>query len=298
MAPTKFSGIKHSLKGCVVGWVVEELIPMDRSRVIVLGVAAVAAGGVALLARSLLGGGTPQTAAAPAPQIVMSEVLVAASQLSPGTALTPASVRWQDWPKGSVDSSFITQATAPDLAKVVQGAVVRAPMVPGEPLTTTKIVHADPTGFMAARLTPGMRAVSISISVDTGAGGFILPDDRVDVLSTQQAGDRKFQTRTILKDVRVLAVDQTYDNTNTATKTVVGRTATLELTPTQSELIERTKAGGTLSLALRALGDNGATPPNSAATASNGQATDDGANSEIDILRYGVERPAVVGARE
>ncbi|MGH6890309.1 MAG: Flp pilus assembly protein CpaB [Rhizomicrobium sp.] len=266
---------------------------MDRSRIIVLVVAAVAAGGVALLARSLLGGGTSQTAAAPAPQIVTSEVLVAASQLTPGSALTPASVRWQGWPKSSVDSSFITHDASPDIAKVVQGAVVRSPMVAGEPLTPTKIVHADATGFMAARLLSGMRAVSIAISVDTGAGGFILPDDHVDVLSTQQAGDRKFQTRTILKDVRVLAVDQTYDDANSATKTVVGRTATLELTPQQSELIERAKAGGTLSLALRALGDNDAP---SAATASN--ADDDANNSEIDILRYGVERSTVVGAKE
>ncbi|HEY3778229.1 MAG TPA: Flp pilus assembly protein CpaB [Rhizomicrobium sp.] len=271
---------------------------MDRSRIIVLAVAAVAAGGVALLARSLLGGGTPQTAAAPAPQIVTSEVLVAASQLAPGTALTPASVRWQNWPRSSVDSSFITQTTAPDIGKIVQGAVARSPMVPGEPLTPTKIVHADPSGFMAARLEPGMRALSISISVDTGAGGFILPDDRVDVLCTQQAGERKYQTRTILKDVRVLAVDQTYDSTNTTTKTVVGRTATLELSPSQSELIERAKAGGTLSLALRALGDNGSTPANATTTASNQQSDDGSANNQIDILRYGVERSSIVGAKE
>lgn len=271
---------------------------MDRSRIIVLGVAAVAAGGVALLARSLMGGGTPQTVAAPAPRIITSEVLVAASQLTPGTALTPASVRWQDWPKSAVDSSFITHDGSPDLTKVVQHAVVRSPMVAGEPLTLTKMVHADAAGFMAARLMTGMRAVSISISVDTGAGGFILPDDRVDVLSTQQAGDRKFQTRTILKDVRVLAVDQTYDGTTGSAKTVVGRTATLELTPAQAELIERAKAGGTLSLALRALGDNAATPPPSTATASNEHATDDSGNSEIDILRYGVERSTVVGAKE
>lgn len=277
---------------------------MDRSRIIVLAVAAVAAGGVALLARSLMGGGTPQTAAAPAPQIVTSEVLVAASQLTPGTGLTPASVRWQNWPKGSIDSSFITHDASPDITKIVQGAVVRSPMVAGEPLTPTKMVHANTAGFMASMLMPGMRAVSITISVDTGAGGFILPDDRVDVLCTQQGGDHKFQTRTILKDVRVLAVDQTYDTSGaggtTAAKTVVGRTATLELAPQQAELIERAKAGGTLSLALRALGDNGNAPPpaKTTATASNQQGGDEAGNNEIDILRYGVERSSVVGAKE
>ena len=155
---------------------------MDRTRIIVLAVAAVAAGAVALLARSLLGGGTTTTAAAPGPRITMSEVLVAAGDLTPGSQLTPASVRWQEWPKPSVDPSFITRDAAPDLSKVVQGAVVRSPMMTGEPLTTTKFVHAGTAGFLSAQLMPGMRAVSIAISVDTGAGGFILPNDRVDIL--------------------------------------------------------------------------------------------------------------------
>src|ERR1700731_3053505 len=159
--------------------------PMDRTRMIVLAVAAVAAGAVALLARSLLGGGTPPTVAAPGPRIVMSDVLVAAADLTPGSQLTPASVRWQEWPKSSVNSVFITRDSAPDVSKVVQGTVVRAPIMAGEPLPPTKFVHADSAGFLAAMLSPGMRAVSIAISVDTGAGGFILPNDKVDILCTQ-----------------------------------------------------------------------------------------------------------------
>lgn len=265
---------------------------MDRTRIIVLAVAAVAAGAVALLARSLLGGGTPQTAAAPGPQVVMSGVLVAANELTPGSPLTAASVRWQDWPKTSIDPSFITRDSAPDISKVVQGAVVRSPMMAGEPLTTTKVVHADAAGFLAAQLMPGMRAVSIAISVDTGAGGFILPNDRVDVLCTQQVGEgRHYRTSTILSDVRVLAVDQTSENKDA--KTVVGRTATLELSPDQVELVERAKAGGTLSLALRALGDGGA-EAKTAASAKHNQTT----SNEIAVIRYSIERPSVVGSRE
>ena len=268
---------------------------MDRSRIIVLAVAAVAAGAVALLARSLLGGGTPQTAAAPGPQVAMSNVLVAAGELTPGAQLTPASVRWQEWPKSSVDPSFITEDAAPNIAKAVQGTVVRTPIVAGEPVTATKIVHADAAGFMAAMLMPGMRAVSISISVDTGAGGFILPNDHVDVLCTQQLTDgHKYHTTTILKNIRVLAVDQTYESKDS--KTVVARTATLELSPQQAELVERDKSGGTLSLALRALGDGG---PNAVQTAaSNKQDTNDSSASEIDIIRYGVARPVVLGSKE
>ena len=265
---------------------------MDRSRIVVL---AVAAGAVALLARSLLGGGTPQTAAAPGPRIVMSGVLVAAADLTPGSQLTPASVRWQEWPKSSVDPSFITQDTAPDIAKDVRGAVVRAPLMAGEPLTATKVVHADSGGFLAAMVMPGMRAVSIAISADTGAGGFILPNDRVDVLCTQQIGDaHRYRTTTILKDVRVLAVDQTSESKDA--KTVVARTATLELTPPQVEMVERQRASGTLSLALRALGDN--ETAKTTTTASTQHSPNESGSSEIDIIRYGVDRPSVVGSKE
>ncbi|HTT84409.1 MAG TPA: Flp pilus assembly protein CpaB [Rhizomicrobium sp.] len=263
---------------------------MDRSRIIVLAIAAVAAGAVALLARSLLGGGTQPTVAAPAPRVEMSEVLVAASELAPGAQLTSASVRWQDWPRSSVDASFITHDMAPDISKFVQGTVVRAPMVSGEPLTTTKIVHGDASGYMSAMLMPGMRAVSIPISADTGAGGFILPNDRVDVICTVQLPDtHRVDAGTILKDVRVLAVDQTYDSKDT--KSVVARTATLELSPTQVELIERAKTVGTLSLALRALGDNETADTNTAAQDNTG-------TKEIDILRYGVLHASVVRSKE
>jgi pilus assembly protein CpaB len=265
---------------------------MDRSRIIVLAIAAVAAGAVALLARSLLGGGTQQTVAAPAPQVAMSEVLVASSELAPGVALSPASVRWQQWPRSSVDASFVTHDAAPDISKFVQGTVVRAPMTSGEPLTTSKIVHGNASGYMSASLMPGMRAVSISISADTGAGGFILPNDRVDVLCTttsQNSDTHKAQTTTILKNIRVLAVDQTYDSKDT--KSVVGRTATLELSPEQVEMVERQKANGSLSLSLRALGDN-------ETANTNADAHDDNGTKEVDILRYGVVHPSVVRSKE
>jgi len=269
---------------------------MDRTRIIVLAVAAVAAGAVALLARSLLGGGTPATVAAPGPQVVMSDVLVATGNLTPGSQLTPASVRWQEWPRTSVDPSFITRQTAPDISKVVQGAVVRAPLMSGEPLTTTKIVHADAAGFLAAQLMPGMRAISIPISADTGAGGFILPNDRVDILSTQQMGDgHRYRTTTILGDVRVLAVDQTYESKDS--KTVVGRTATLELSPDQVEMVERARAGTTLSLALRALGDSDASADAKTASATKHKAAETTSN-EVAVIRYSIERPSVVANRE
>lgn len=257
---------------------------MDRRRLIVVGCAAIAAIAAIFLMRALLGGGTPKVQAAVAPpQLETVQVLVAASALQPGAKLTPALVRWQAWPKTSVDGSFVTAEKVSDLAEFTAKAVVRAPMVAGEPLTGTKVVQADSASFMSATLTPGMRAVSVGISAETGAGGFILPNDRVDVMKTDVVSDspRRFRASTILENVRVLSIDQTSKKGDDQ-QYVVGRTATLELTPDQAKLIARASASGSLSLALRALS---AQDPETART--------DDAKSysgEIQIIRYGVMR--------
>lgn len=254
---------------------------MNRSRVIVLGLAALAAIVAAFLVRGLLGGGTEKSTAAVPPPMSTAQVLVAAQNIRAGAKLTPASVRWQEWPKSAIDSSFIARQGASDVSKIVAGAVARAPLVAGEPLSTTKIVHAESAGFMSAQLSEGMRAVSIGISAESGAGGFILPNDRVDVMLTRLVSNspRRFSTSTILSDVRVLAVDQTFDPTK-SDKTVIGKTATLELTPAEAETVARSSATGTLSLSLRALGDNAA--PGAIASAGGSPA------GSVSIIRYGI----------
>jgi pilus assembly protein CpaB len=231
---------------------------MNTQRLIVLGLALVAAGGAALLVRTMLGGGTPKVEARPL-AVPMSEVLVASSNLAPGQALSADQVRWEKWPTASVDSSFITHQSAASEDAAVKGTVVRAPFIAGQPITNTAIVHGDAAGFMAANVTPGMRAVSISINTDSGAGGFILPNDRVDVIMTRkftQTDPPLVVAETILSDVRVLAVDQTYKQEKD-TKAVNAKSATLELTPGQAEIVSRAQMAGTLSLALRPLGDQG-----------------------------------------
>ena len=254
---------------------------MDRRRLIVVGCAAFAAIAAIFLMRALLGGGTTKVAAAPQPKVETSEVLVASSALQPGTKLDPAMVHWQEWPKKSVDASFLTHETVPDVAKYSEKAVVRSPLVSGEPITDTKVVQSDTAGFMAATLTPGMRAVSVGISVETGAGGFILPNDRVDVIKTDSSseGQRRFRSAVILENVRVLSIDQTAKEDKDQ-KTIVGKTATLELTPEQAKLIARASASGTLSLALRSL-----------AVQNQNVARDDDMKSyggDVQIIRYGV----------
>jgi pilus assembly protein CpaB len=255
---------------------------MNRSRVIILALAALAAGAAALLARGFLGGGTESTKAQPA-AVASVGVLVASSNIEPGRPVTPDLVRWQPWPKSSVDSTFFTQEANANPDLVVKGTVARAPIIAGEPLTNTKIVHSDSAGFMAATVSPGMRAVSIPITTESGAGGFILPNDRVDVILTVQVSEQPkiYGARTFLHDVRVLAVDQTYTQDKDQ-KTVLAKTATLELSPQQAETVEGAASTGSVALVLRPLGENPATD-----LAMNTHKTE---NQPVAVIRYGLGR--------
>jgi len=267
---------------------------MNTRRLVVLLLAAAAAGGAALVVRGLFGGGTPKADARPTPPpIAVSQVLVAAKNLQSGSPLTAGQVEWQKWPTANVGPGFITDANglSPDAA--VAGTVVRAPIVAGEPITFAKIVKSGAAGFMAATLQPGMRAVSISVSVASVAGGFILPNDRVDIILTEISNDsvKHVNARTVLSDVRVLAVDQASDNKNQKAVSDV-KTATLELWPDQAQAVIRAQAAGTLSLALRALGDrdtalNTGAARRNKAEALTGSGDDDDAG-QIAIIRYGV----------
>jgi pilus assembly protein CpaB len=229
---------------------------MNPQRLIVLGFALVAAVGAAFLVRAMIGGGTPPVQARPAPTIAMSEVLVANTNLTPGQALSAEQVRWEKWPVAAVDTSFITREAAGDVEQAVKGTVVRAVILPGQPITKSSIVHGDASGFMAATLTDGMRAVSITITADSSAGGFILPNDRVDVILIRKAegGASRGFAKTILSNLRVLAVDQTFRQEKD-TRTVIGKTATVEVTPEQAETISAAGSSGVLTLSLRPLSD-------------------------------------------
>jgi pilus assembly protein CpaB len=269
---------------------------MNTSRLIVLGLAALAAGGAAFLARGLLGGGTSHVAAAPTPPPAITEVMVAASDIAPGQKLTPELVRWQKWPANSIDPSFITGSNDTDTQAAVKGVVVRSPVVAGQPLTTLNVVHADSASFMSATLMPGMRAVSITVSVASVAGGFILPNDRVDLVLTQPLPEgHRFRSATILQDVRVLAIDQaTQDSKQEKAQKAVSdaKTATLELSPEQAEKVTRAQATGTLSLLLRPLMDGNANAGANARVAAARQRYRNSGSSEggdVSVIRYGVQ---------
>ena len=257
---------------------------MKAARLAVLGVA-VAAGGIAAY---LASGGKP--AAPPPPQVAAPppmetvEVLVSKVDLNRGDVIGEQDVGWQTWPAAAANPSFIKKANRPDAMKDFVGAIVRVAMVAGDPIRDPYVVMAKGSGFLAAVLPKGMRAVSVDISPDSGAGGFILPDDRVDVLVTRRdraaekaTGVEKFTSDTILRNARVLAIDQAIDE-KAGTKTVIGKTATLELTEQQAETLQLSKQLGTISLTLRSILD-------SQGAAEGGE---DNKQGSINTVRFGV----------
>jgi pilus assembly protein CpaB len=266
---------------------------MNVMRIAILGVAAIAAGAAALLVRGMIGGGTPASQAAAPPVAITTDVLVASRDVVPGHLLSVDLVRWDSWPKSAVSSTLITKDKQPDIAKAVAGTVVRSPLVAGQPITDANIVHAGAAGFLAATLTPGMRAIALNVTAQTSAGGFILPNDRVDVVLTRElpgsSSPKQYESATILRDVRVLAVDQTAHQEKDQ-QSVIGKTATVELTPLQVELMARAEQTGVLSLTLRALGDSSG-DPTTGDTARPRPAQVAGSNGEksaVIVFRYGI----------
>lgn len=276
---------------------------MKPARIIVICVAAVAAIGLALVVRAM---GSPSkepaavAAAAPVEARPMARVLVASRELQPGRRLEESDLEWKDWPVDQVNPAYITDGSTPipaagdaadeaddkskpdgAVAAVTRvannlatggakadyvGSVVREPIFAGEPIIMRKIVRAGDSGYMAAYLEPGMRAMAIRVTVETAAGGFILPGDRVDVVLTRETnlgnigvaeGDRsKFTSATVMQNIKVLAIDQS-TRAGDDEQTVIGATATLEVGPRDAEALALAKSEGELSLILRSYADTG-----------------------------------------
>jgi pilus assembly protein CpaB len=233
---------------------------MNTARIVVLAIS-VAAGGVAIW---LLNSSDPKPVAqATAPvQIDTVDVLTAKSDIGIGQTVNADDLQWQTWPAANAGSpSFIRRSDRPDALTQFAGSIARSPFIGGEPIRELKLVKGPSSGIMAAILPTGMRAISTEISLESGASGFILPNDHVDVILTrhekrqdQQATTDVVVSETILTNIRVLAIDQTVEEKN-GQKVVVGKTATLELRPEQTEQLTRARQTGTLVLALRSIAD-------------------------------------------
>ncbi|MGA9319613.1 MAG: Flp pilus assembly protein CpaB [Xanthobacteraceae bacterium] len=266
---------------------------MKRSRIIVL-VIALAAGGIAAMLAS--GNRTPEAPKPPEPPppLATVDVLVAKTDLGTGQVVAEGDVGWQTWPAASATAGFIRKPDRPDAIKDFIGAIVRTPIATGEPVRDSRVVAGKGGGFLAAILPHGMRAIALDVSPDSGAGGFILPNDHVDVVLTRRdraaekvTGVERYTSETILKNVRVLAVDQAVEEKE-GQKVVIGKTATIELDPLQVETLTLARQIGTISLTLRSLLDSQSPTPE------NGAGGEDKDSHGLNTVRYGVSTQSTV----
>ena len=235
---------------------------MDRKKLVLLVSALIVAIGTAFVARSMLAGSAaPQAEAAAGPTMPMGpKVLVAQRALPPGTIITPDALSFQPWPGDMVKDAYFIEGEA-DMQKMI-GTVVRFGVTAGEPVTQGALVSPQDRGFLAAALTPGMRAITVPVSIQSGVAGFIFPGDRVDMMLSQSVGGGDAGAlnvaETILRNLRVLATDQATSQQVVDGKAVprVSGTVTLEVTPRIAEKVTVAQSLGSISFSLRPLSDS------------------------------------------
>ena len=285
---------------------------MSPVRLVILLIAAAAAIGAVFLVRSMQAPAPAVAAAdvaAPAPvpvEIPLKQILVANNTIPAGKFVSLDDLKWQGWPADAQMDSFIDKEKEAEALEKMVGAVARFDIVAGEPVTKTKLQKPGTAGFMSVMLTPGMRAVSIEIETETAAGGFIQPNDRVDVIVTREVETANAQANPlagirsdlILQNVRVLAIDQVYgtppmENSEGEARTgqgavIVGSRATLELSERDATLVNTARKAGDISLTLRSIADLSA--PQGATGM--GRAYRDGVSQDAEgvrVYRYGTE---------
>jgi pilus assembly protein CpaB len=259
---------------------------MKRAQLIGISIAAGAGLLAFILMRSIVSG--PSAPTKVAVSVDATEVLVARRDIPLGTVTKDSDFRWQTWPADAVTSAFITKEQGSAAMRRVSGAIARAPILAGEPVTRLKLIKAGEGGVLAAILPKGMRAISTRIKEETAAGRLILPNDHVDVILTRRLRGREgqddFVSDTLFRNVRVLAIGQQIE-TKKDNKSPEGsaNTATLELSPEQAETLARANSMGEISLSLRSIAD---ADPNGPGAVSDPFAHQ--RSSSIRVLKYGV----------
>lgn len=254
---------------------------MKPARLAVLGIALVAGCGAALLMSGEEKAPPPVVRVEPAAPVPMSEILVAAAELPMGQTLKPEDLRWMPWPEQAISPGLIDRRAAPKGLDEAVGSIIRTGFSANEPIRPERLVKAG-SGYMSAILPAGMRAVAITTDTrgSSTAGGFILPNDHVDVIKTSNEGSEQF-AETLLSDIRVLAVGQIVQEKGGA-NVVTAETATLALTPSQAETVTLAQKVGQLALVLRSIQDS-----NRTASVIEEDVRSDGA---LTVVRFGVAR--------
>ena len=235
---------------------------MSKMRIVIFGLAFGSAIMAGLLAKGFIGQ-KPEKEIVEISKVKTVDVLTALKDINMGERFVDGSTSWKPWPVENVTDAMITRDEKPDAREAYLSARARITIFEGETILEKKLVLPGESGFMSAILPKGMRAVSVAVSEHSGAGGFILPNDRVDVILTRkldnpQGTDKIVNSEIVLSNVRVLAINQTYRQDKEGDQVTVaeGKTATLELDPRQTEIIAMIESVGELSLALRSIAEN------------------------------------------
>jgi pilus assembly protein CpaB len=229
------------------------------------------------------------------------EVLTVTRDIAIGETFKAGDLQWSPWPEANVVEGYYLQTAAPTSIETLTGAVIKLALFKGEPVLPQKIAIKGEQGLLAALMEPGMRAISVEISAESASGGFILPNDRVDLILTyDQQGDpergiaQRTVATTVVQNVRVLAIDQNFSTEAEGETARLGSTATLEVSPREAELLAMSQSLGEVSLSLRPLDSNISgteRDPRTELLDENGSAVGAG----ITIIRNGQPAPSGVG---
>lgn len=269
---------------------------MKPARIILLVVALVAGGLAAFLVTRGSSRPVQQVVETQTIQEARTQVLVAKAPIGMGERLGPALLEWQDWPEGAVRPEYVTISAMPEAPTQLTDAIARFEFFPGEPIREAKLVRAD-QGYLSAVLSEGMRGVSVSVTAASSAGGFVVPNDRVDVVLTTQTAAGQ-HSEVLLSNVRVLAIGKRLGEMGTSgggedpsapaptPETFDSSTiATLELSPAQAETLINASTRGQLTLTLRSVVDF-----NKTVTA------ETNANQTVRLIRFGREQQVLAGS--
>jgi pilus assembly protein CpaB len=257
---------------------------MSARQLIVLVIAAIAAIGALLLIRGMSSG---EETAAKGETIPGEQVLVAARDIPQGAALQPSDFNARLFPQDSINPQFVRAAQQQDYV----GAVTRRPFITGEPIIMGAVIQPADRGLMAAQLPAGYRAVAIKIDAETAAGGYIHPNDRVDVILTTRrenaGGDPQVRTDVVLADVRVLALDDIVQpqSTTEGPERIEANVAVLELSAADARVLAQAEAMGDVSLSLR--GVESETADMNAPSAQRGRGALDQAQDVVRVHSFG-----------
>lgn len=199
--------------------------------------------------------------ASPSEPLPVVNVLVSSTSIPRGSVLDEGSFQWQEWPEAALSEGLVTFQTNPEVVNELSGKMVRNDIGKGEPIRLDKIVNGD-DNYLASLLSDGMRAVTVVISASHSGGGFLSPDDRVDVVHTKSRPDRSGavsgKSRTLLRNVRILKIGT--PDVQGSPSFGKSKTATLEVLPEQVELLSAAESTGSISLALRPMSELGSDP--------------------------------------